>query len=209
VNGGALQADGTFTGLAASVYTVTVTDASLCTANISVTIGQPDAISVSHTEESATCPGDKDGSITLSVTGGTVPYNAIWSDGLTGLTRTGIGEGTYSAVVTDKNGCAGSAVAEVGVTGTQNCLEVLEVITPNNDGVNDTWKIRNIDLFPKAEVFVYNRWGELVYTSKNLLSDPWDGTYKGKQLATDSYHYVLYLHDGTDPKSGVISIIRK
>ena len=88
------------------------------------------------------------------------------------------------------------------------CLEIPTIITPNNDGANDTWKIKNIDIFPDAEVLIYNRWGKLVFNSKNLSANPWDGKYKGKELPTDSYHYILDLKDGSKPRSGVISIIR-
>jgi gliding motility-associated-like protein len=111
-------------------------------------------------------------------------------------------------VVTDLNGCAASTDVEVGFTGSETCLEVLEIITPNNDGFNDTWKIKNIDLFPNAQIFVYNRWGKLVFSSRNLSSDEWDGTFNGKALPTDSYHYILHLNNGSPTRSGVISIIR-
>ena len=47
----------------------------------------------------------------------------------------------------------------VGVIGSENCIEIQEIITPNNDGYNDTWKIKNIDLFPNAEVFVLQQMG--------------------------------------------------
>jgi gliding motility-associated-like protein len=83
-----------------------------------------------------------------------------------------------------------------------------EIITPNNDGFNDKWKIRNIELFPDAEVLVYNRWGKLVFKTKNISDNEWDGTMDGKLLPTDSYHYILYLNDGSQPRSGVVSIIR-
>jgi gliding motility-associated-like protein len=89
-----------------------------------------------------------------------------------------------------------------------NCLVIPQIITPNNDGYNDEWKIKNIDLYPDAEVRVYNRWGKLVFGTKNLLSNPWDGRSDGKLVPTDSYHYILYLNDGSNPRSGVISVIR-
>ena len=94
------------------------------------------------------------------------------------------------------------------LTGTDQCLEIPDIITPNDDGYNDTWKIKNIDLFPNAEVFVFNRWGKLVFNTKNISANPWDGTFKGRILPTDSYHYILHLNDGSKPRSGVISIIR-
>jgi len=96
----------------------------------------------------------------------------------------------------------------VDFTGTSGCLEIPTIITPNSDGYNDTWIIKNIDLFPNAEVFVFNRWGERVFHTKNLLANPWDGTSGGKALPTDSYHYILHLNDGSEPRSGVISIIK-
>ncbi|HZY24232.1 MAG TPA: gliding motility-associated C-terminal domain-containing protein, partial [Bacteroidales bacterium] len=156
----------------------------------------------------ASCHDQPDGSISISVTGGTNTYNYIWDDGITTDNRANVKDGSYSVVVTDANGCAASANVEVGVSGSDNCIIVQEIITPNNDGFNDTWKIKNIDLFPNAEVFVYTRWGKLVFKSKNLSANEWDGTFKGKLLPADSYHYILDLHDGSKKRSGVISIIR-
>ncbi|HKK42092.1 MAG TPA: gliding motility-associated C-terminal domain-containing protein, partial [Bacteroidales bacterium] len=208
LDGGTAQASETFDNLAAATYTVTITDAIGCSEDVEVNITEPEALSIAYDKTDATCPGEADGSVSLTVTGGTQPYNYIWSDGVTTAARTGITDGTYSAVVTDFNGCAASIDIEIGVSGTEGCLEIPEIITPNNDGYNDKWRIKNIDLFPDAEVMVYTRWGKLVFKSKNLSANPWDGTYKGKLLPTDSYHYILHLNDGSAPRSGVISIIR-
>jgi len=208
LNGGTPQSSGTFVNLAAGTYTITAADANMCTVNVTVIITQPQALAISYTKEDASCPGEPDGSVTLTVSGGTSPYSVIWSDGVITQNRTDIPDGTYSVVVTDFNGCASSLDVVVGFIGTGSCLEVMNIITPNGDGYNDTWKIKNIDLFPEAEVFVYNRWGKLVFKTKNLSANDWDGTSDGKELPTDSYHYILDLHDGSETKSGVISIIR-
>ena len=124
------------------------------------------------------------------------------------MDRQNVPDGSYSAVVTDINGCAASVVVVVGVVGTDGCLEIQDIITPNDDGYNDTWVIKNIDLFPEAEVQVFTRWGKKIFTTKNIAGNPWDGRYEGKLLPTDSYHYILHLNDGSKPRSGVISIIR-
>jgi gliding motility-associated-like protein len=207
-NGGLFQPAAIYSGLSAGNYTVTVLDASSCSVDVLVTITEPEVLAVSFEKTDASCPGEPDGSITLTITGGTQPYNVIWADGLNSATRTNIPDGSYSAVVTDANGCAAPVVVVVGVSGTESCIEVQEIITPNNDGFNDTWKIKNIDLFPNAEVFVYSRWGKLVFNTKNIPGNEWDGTFNGKLLPTDSYTYILHLNNGAKDRSGVVSIIR-
>jgi gliding motility-associated-like protein len=208
LNGGTFQVSGTFNNLAGTTYTITVQDANLCTANVPATIVEPAAISIVGAPVPASCPDVSDGSITLTITGGTQPYSVIWSDNVLTQDRHDIPGGTYSVVVTDKNGCNGSLDVVVGIAASAKCIEIPTIITPNNDGVNDTWQIKNIDLFPNAEVFVFTRWGKLVFHSKNLAANPWNGTFEGTLLPTDSYHYVLHLNDGSKPRSGVISIIR-
>ena len=208
INNGAYQVSGTFSNLAAAVYTLSVQDANLCISNVTATLTEPAILSIASTSVEATCRGVADGSIALTVTGGTQPNSVIWSDGVISQDRAGITDGTYSVVVTDKNGCAASLDVILGFGVSEICIEIPDIITPNNDGFNDTWKIRNIDLFPNAEVFVFTRWGKQVFNTKNLAANPWNGTYKGSLLPTDSYHYVLYLNDGSKPRSGVISIIR-
>jgi len=208
LNGGTYQVSGIFNSLPAATYIITVRDANLCPADVSVTITEPEALAIASTPEDASCPDSPDGAITLNITGGTSPYIANWDGMLLPQDRTDLLPGTYSVVVTDLNGCAASLKISVGVVGSGNCIEVSEIITPNSDGFNDTWKIKNIDLFPNAEVFVFTRWGKLVYNTKNISAHEWDGTFKGKLLPTDSYHYILHLNDGSQARSGVISIIR-
>jgi gliding motility-associated-like protein len=208
LNGGSFQSSGSFSGLTPATYTVTIQDANMCSSSMQVNITEPAVLSVSTTKTDATCPGDNNGSITLDITGGTAAYKAIWSDGATSINRTNIGAGTYSVVITDKNSCATSTDVIIGYNGSGTCLEIQEIITPNNDGFYDTWQIKNIELFNDVEVNVYNRWGKRVYTSKNFSADPWDGTSEGKPLPTDSYHYVIHFNNGTERKTGVVSIIR-
>ncbi|MBU3658721.1 MAG: gliding motility-associated C-terminal domain-containing protein [Flavobacteriales bacterium] len=85
--------------------------------------------------------------------------------------------------------------------------------TPNNDGDNDVWELPYIDvLYPENQVFVYNRWGNLLYTSQKgtYASNPWDGTFEGKPLPVGSYFYVIETNDPDFPKmNGQVSVIRK
>jgi gliding motility-associated-like protein len=193
--------------LRAGLYTLTVTDISGCTLINDYVLTPPEVMKLTSGTEPATCPDTPDGSINLEIEGGSGTLTYLWNDGATSQDRTALLPGDYSVIVTDGNGCIQSLTVTVDVVG-NNCLRVFEIITPNGDGRNDTWQLRNADLYPNAEVFVYSRWGKLVYHSRNA-TDEWDGTYNGKVLPNDSYHYVIHLNDGSEPRTGIISIISK
>ena len=59
------------------------------------------------------------------------------------------------------------------------------VFTPNNDGINEYFNIRNLLLYDHRKVVIYNRWGKVIYKSDNYNND-WggenvpDGVYFGK-----------------------------
>ncbi|GAA4463597.1 hypothetical protein GCM10023093_12430 [Nemorincola caseinilytica] len=93
------------TGLSAGTYSVTVTDAKGCTATLSKTIGQPAVLSASATFTNVSCNGGANGTIDLSVSGGTTAYTYSWSNGATTQDLTGLSAGTYSVLVTDAKGC--------------------------------------------------------------------------------------------------------
>ncbi len=77
-----------------------------------------------------------------------------------------------------------------------NCTSSSDVIytpnafSPNNDNLNETWQIFNIEKFPDAEVFIYNRWGELLFYSKGY-TEQWNGTFGGKKVPADNYSFVI------------------
>jgi gliding motility-associated-like protein len=205
-----VQTGVTATGLGAGSYIVTVTDANGCTGTGSVTITEPAPLALVATPFEAGCPDSNDGSITLEITGGTPLYAVIWNDGITTQNRTDVLPGTYSVVVMDANGCQASTNTVVSFTVSFGCLVIPDIITPDPaDGHNDEWIIRNIDIYPDAEVRIFTRWGKMIFKTKNISANPWNGRYSnGRLVPTDSYHYILYLNDGSEPRSGVISVIR-
>ncbi|NVK84470.1 MAG: SprB repeat-containing protein, partial [Cytophagia bacterium] len=99
--------------LVAGTYSVTVTDANLCTATASVTISQPPAITLSTSKVDITCKGDTDGSIDLSVSGGTGAYSYSWSSGETTQDLSGLAAGSYTVTVTDANGCTANSTITI------------------------------------------------------------------------------------------------
>lgn len=109
-------------GLAAGVYSVTLTDANGCTETCSFTIAAPGCnISASATAQNETCPGSLNGSIELTVTGGLLPLTFDWSDNTLDGTEdpTGLTAGSYSVTITDGAGCLATADATLI---TQNAL---------------------------------------------------------------------------------------
>ena len=92
--------------VAAGNYTVSVTDANGCSNTATFDVTAPPALTASHTTTAATCNGTANGSIDLNATGGTAPYTYNWSGTLPDIEDpSGLTAGTYSATVTDNNGC--------------------------------------------------------------------------------------------------------
>lgn len=70
------------------------------------------------------------------------------------------------------------------------------VITPDGDGLNDIWIVKNLEDYPNNTVFVFNRWGEMVYTASPYTND-WGGVNKqGNPLSHGVYYYILRLDVG-------------
>lgn len=99
--------------LSPGTYSVTVTGAGGCTANGSVTITQPPLVFVNITASPRVCAGTFTGSATATATGGTPPFNFVWSTTGIGPAITGLPAGQYSVTVTDANGCQAFASANI------------------------------------------------------------------------------------------------
>lgn len=69
-------------------------------------------------------------------------------------------------------------------------LRIPDVITPNGDGVNDTFQIEGIERFPDNELFIYNRWGREIYSTEQYANE-WDATFNGTPVPNGTYFYVL------------------
>jgi len=130
----------------------------------------------------------------------------LWQDGSILPYYKVVGGGIYWVKVTDENGCTGAdtvAIAE------QTCTinKIPNTFTPNGDGINDTWNIKGLQAYPQCSVFIYSRWGQLVFKSKGY-SNPWDGRENGKELPAGTYYYVIDLKDNSPKMSGYITIVR-
>jgi hypothetical protein len=99
--------------LAAGIYRVTVTDANGCTVIVSDEVLQPQPLVLTAEVVHAACAAGTDGSIDLTVAGGTSGYTYSWSNGATTEDITGLAPGSYTVTVTDANGCTKSLTVQV------------------------------------------------------------------------------------------------
>ena len=168
-------------------YTVTVSNTNGCkkTKKFTVkasgigTITNTTVTDFSGTENSVLFSYTGDGDYEFSLDGNFFQDNPLF---------TGVNAGIYSATVRDKNGCGVSIPYPVYV------LDYPRFFTPNNDGYNDTWKIKNLDILPKSTMVILDRFGKLL---KQIDSNSigWSGSYLGKELPADDYWFIITFED--------------
>jgi gliding motility-associated-like protein len=137
-------------------------------------------------------------------------YTYTWSPA-TGLSDPGVlnpvaspGETTiYTLTVKNGLDCIQQATVKVIVN---NDLGIPSTITPNDDGINDTWTIKNIDDHDGAEVQIFDRIGRQVFYSRGY-GKKWDATYNGKKLPSAVYYYIIRLNDIKVIKKGWVTVI--
>lgn len=115
----------------------------------------------------------------------------------------------YTVEVENMEGCRDTASVFVDVRADlDKLLFIPNVLTPNGDGFNDTWLIKNIDLFPKNAVRIINRWGDEVFSTNNYQNN-WGGTYGNGQLPSGTYYYILEVGGPWGFLKGDVTIIRE
>ena len=93
----------------------------------------------------------------------------------------------------------------------ENKVKTINVFTPNNDGVNDFFKLEGLSKCGDAEIIIYNRWGQEIF--KSVDKDfKWDGkTLNGESASEGVYFYLGSFKKQNDPVvklHGSITLIR-
>jgi len=99
--------------LEAGTYEVTATDEFDCQVITSVTVTEPEVLDFTSSMTSIDCNGDNDATISLELDGGTAPYSVEWNTGDSALDLFDLGAGSYSAEITDANGCVINASFDI------------------------------------------------------------------------------------------------
>ena len=94
--------------LSAGIYLLTITDDKGCTAILNVTITEPTSANLSFLQTNVSCYGGNNGSIDLTVIGGTSPFTYVWTNGYTSEDVNNLSAGQYTIQVSDDNSCTQS-----------------------------------------------------------------------------------------------------
>lgn len=192
----------------------------ICTDSIAETIILDNEVKASFEMEDFTCPEDKL-AVTNTSTGSIDTWQ--WSYGSIGsssledpppfLFPTIGREVNYTVKLVVTNlalGC--SDVVAKTVTVFDHCnIDVPTAFTPNNDGLNDRFGPHNALKAENYEFKIYNRWGQLIFQSKNW-KERWDGKVKGSLQSAGVYVWMLsYTHRDSKQsvfKKGTVTLIR-
>ena len=97
----------------------------------------------------------------------------------------------YIINVLNNDGCSASDTALVKVV---NNIKIPNAFSPNGDGINDYWEIKDLNGINSVTVYIFDRNGQKVYdySGSNIA---WDGKYGGQPVPVGTYYYIVKLND--------------
>ncbi len=170
------------------------------TSSYNVNINPKPDINFTYSGDSVLLEGSQ---ITVAVEDGMDSY--LWSDGEITNSIVVTTGGTYYVTVTDNNQCTSDDSVFIA-TRNDEVKVINEILTPNGDGINDYFKIDNIEYYGDCQITIYNRWNDIVFSTSAYKND-WDGTNGGKLLDAGTYFFVIKCDD-KDPLIGNLNILR-
>ncbi|MEP7111390.1 MAG: gliding motility-associated C-terminal domain-containing protein [Ferruginibacter sp.] len=192
-----------------TIYSVIITSANNCTDTPTVTLNVVKKPTANAGPDKIILKGQ---SIVLDASVGGSGVSVTWSPAtflndplLVQPIATPLQDIRYTLEIISNAGC-GSATDDVFVK-VYNDIYIPSAFSPNNDGLNDSWRIDGLVAVPNARVSVYNRFGGIVFETTGN-SEQWDGTYKGQPLATGAYAYLIDPKNGMPVKKGMVLIVR-
>lgn len=195
--------------LDSTVYRVVVANDASCTASATVSINVISKPVTNAGPDKVIVEGQ---SVQLngSVTGGNTSitwFPGLFIDNIHALQPTvnPISNTSYILTASSNDGCGSSSdTTKIHV---YKKVIIPNAFSPNADGINDTWNITALAAYNDYELSVYNRYGKIVYNTKDY-SRPWEGTFNGRPLPVGTYYYLLDLKLGLPKMTGFVVIIR-
>jgi hypothetical protein len=175
LNGGAYQANSTFSNLCGANYTIQVKDANNCTANTVIKLTTPQPITITLVTNNIDCNGQLNGNIAINANGGLAPYQYtnLPSPYGTYYYFNGLGAGTYTLMAKDVNNCT---VTTLGTITEPPVLQLTGTTSPNTGTIT-------INVIGGTPTYMYSINGGQVQTS-NVFTGLGAGTYS--LMVTDS-----------------------
>jgi gliding motility-associated-like protein len=112
---------------------------------------------------------------------------------------------TYTLTAYGLNGCTittDTALVRVFVS-----IAPPNSFSPNGDGIHDIWLVPGLETYPFSEVSIFNRAGQIMFQAKPY-AEGWDGKYKGKDVPSGVYYYIINRGNGEALLSGSIYLIK-
>ena len=183
-----------FVNLPAANYVVTVTDVNGCTSTTNINVLNPEALSFSQFDViHPNCADAQSGQILSEVVGGTgnIEYT-LWPGSQTNSfgDYTLLNPKLYTIVAKDANGCS---ISRLETLVQENCCDnifVPNAFSPNNDALNDEFRMVNAYGIDLKKFVVMNRWGNVVFESTNPQIG-WNGRHDGELCEVGNYYYLI------------------
>ena len=103
-----------------------------------------------------------------------------------------IGPDQACLVICDDLGNCDTTLVLISVIDTSKELVIFNGFSPNQDGVNDFFKIKNIELYPNNSLTIFNRWGSRIFNTEHYTNaGGWGAIYRGTKLPDGAYFYIL------------------
>ncbi len=178
-----------------------------CSQSDSIVVNVQDYPIINFPNDTLLCLGE---SLLLDASTPNAAY--LWQDQSTSPTFNVLEPNQFSVEVT-VNGCLTEKSIQVDYIDCQNAIELPNTFTPDGDGVNDLFKPIVHDGIKDYQLFIYNRWGQLVYTHPKALAYGWDGrNNNGEMLSEGTYFCVLNYTTYDDEEyslTGNVLLVRK
>jgi len=111
----------------------------------------------------------------------------------------------YSVVATSSAGC--KSFSKMLVTVVDSELQISNYMSPNGDGINDTWKVNNLNFIKNFTIDIIDQWGNEMFHKDSNYNNEWDGT-NGNIQVPDGVYYYLIKDNGRVKYKGSITLLR-
>ncbi|WP_020537501.1 T9SS C-terminal target domain-containing protein [Lewinella cohaerens] len=195
VDGSNFQTGSTFENLVPDEYTVYAIDESNCIVTSDVSILSSTGLTIVDASTIDSDCGENNGAIILNLqTDSSLDQILVNDQSYPSLeTINNLSCGEYLVTITDVNNC--SAEEQVTIIQSECPIYIPNVFSPNNDGVNDTFRIYPHPMFKGtlSSLKIFNRWGGLIHESQISSTGhlEWDGNFKGQLLGSGVFVYAL------------------